>query len=184
MINIKSHMTNDKWLSSSEAESHSRFDSSARRRRGRLPEERRCQDAGKACWVHVIEEVCGLYEELGAESFVIRTSGHRTDGAQHLAAVPAAANDVYLRPSRAIRLLAETEAPAQARTEIPLSGRARAVATDARRAVVDGKVLIVVKTRGDVIGAARTGVEARTEAERFHQSERGEDVEAMARVIR
>src|SRR6266540_1393972 len=133
----------------------------------RPPEERRCQDARKSDWVHVIEEVRGLDEELRAESFVVRTGGHRTHGAQHLAAVRAAANDAHLRAAHAlvIGLLAEAEAPAQTRAEIPLSRASPAVATDARRAVVDGQVFIVVKTGSDVVRAACVGVEDRAEAE-------------------
>src|SRR5262245_20595567 len=114
----------------------------------------------------MIEEVRGLDEEQHAESFVIGV-GHRTHGAQHLAAVRAAANDAHLRAAHApvIWLLAEAEPPAQTRADIPLSRAPRAVAADARRAVVDGQVFVVVKTGGDVVGPRRTGVEDRAEAE-------------------
>src|SRR5262245_24947402 len=104
----------------------------------------------------MIEDVRGLDEELRPESFVARAWRHRTHRAQHLAAVRAAANDAHLRAAHAlvIGLLAEAEAPAQTRTEIPLTRAARAVATDARRAVVDGEVLVVVKAGGDVVWTA------------------------------
>src|SRR5262245_49344623 len=111
----------------------------------------------------MIEDVRGLDEELRAESFFVRAGRHRTHGAQHLAAVRAPANDAHLRAAHplVIGLLAETEAPTQARAEIPLSRASRAVATDAGRAVVDGQVFVVVKTGGDVVRTARVGVEDR-----------------------
>src|SRR5499427_2049197 len=171
---------------SSKTKPHSRLDSSTRHRRGRLPEEGRCQDARKSDLVHVIEEVRGLDEELSAESFFVRAGRHRTHSAQHLAAVRAPANDAHLRAAHAlvIRLLAETEAPAQTRADIPLSRAARAVATDACRAVVDGEVFVVVKAGGDVVRTGGVGVEDRAEAERFRQSEVGKDVEAAPRVLK
>src|SRR5262245_28819154 len=140
----------------SKVESHSRLDSSARQGRCRPAEERRCQDARKTGQVRMIEEVRGLDEELRAESFVVRAGWHRTHCAQHLAAVRAAANDAYLRPTYAlvVRLLAEAEAPTQTRTQVPLARATRAVATDARGTVVDGQVFVVVKAGDDIVWTA------------------------------
>ena len=89
----------------------------------------------------MIEEIRGMDEELRSESFVVRVR-HRTHCAQHLAAVRAAANNAHLRAAHAlvIGLLAEAEAPAQTRAEVPLSGASRAVAADVRRTGI-GRVI-------------------------------------------